>query len=44
MQVTERIHAIKIPFKVSVSHEMSGDRFAFVDLISLNLPLTDVER
>lgn len=33
MQVTERIHAIKIPFKVPVSPEMSIDRFAFVYLI-----------
>ncbi len=33
MQVTERMHAIKIPFKVPVSQEMSIDRFAFVYLV-----------
>lgn len=33
MQVTERIHAIKIPFKIPVSPEMTVDRFAFVYLI-----------
>jgi hydroxyacylglutathione hydrolase len=33
MQVTEKIHAIKIPFKVPLSPEMSIDRFAFVYLI-----------
>jgi hydroxyacylglutathione hydrolase len=33
MQVTERIHAIKIPFKVPISPEKSIDRFAFVYLI-----------
>ena len=33
MQVTERIHAIKIPFKIPVSPEMAVDRFAFVYLI-----------
>jgi len=33
MQITNQIHAIKIPFKVPVSPEMSVDRFAFVYLI-----------
>lgn len=33
MQVTERIHAIKIPFKIPVSPEVTVDRFAFVYLI-----------
>lgn len=33
MQVTERIHAIKIPFKIPVSPEISIDRFAFVYLV-----------
>ena len=33
MKVTERIHAIKIPFKVTVTPEMSVDRFAFVYLV-----------
>lgn len=33
MQITKRIHAIKIPFKVPVSPEASVDRFAFVYLI-----------
>jgi hydroxyacylglutathione hydrolase len=33
MQVTERIHAIKIPFKIPISPEMSIDRFAFAYLI-----------
>jgi len=33
MQVTERIHAIKISFKISVSPEVTVDRFAFVYLI-----------
>ncbi len=33
MQVTERIHALKIPFKVPISPEMSVDRFAFVYLV-----------
>jgi len=33
MQVTERIHAIKIPFKIPVSPEMTVDRFAFVYLV-----------
>jgi glyoxylase-like metal-dependent hydrolase (beta-lactamase superfamily II) len=33
MQVTERIHAIKIPFEIPVSPEMTVDRFAFVYLI-----------
>lgn len=33
MQVTERIHAIKIPFKVPISLEESIDRFAFVYLV-----------
>ncbi|MEJ2688989.1 MAG: MBL fold metallo-hydrolase [Deltaproteobacteria bacterium] len=33
MQSAERIHAIKIPFKVPVSSEMSVDRFAFVYLL-----------
>jgi len=33
MQVTERIHAIKIPFKVPISPERSIDRFAFVYLV-----------
>jgi len=33
MQVTERIHAIKIPFKVPISPEMSIDRFAFAYLV-----------
>jgi len=32
MKVTEQIHAIKIPFKVPVSPEMSVDRFAFIYL------------
>ncbi|MBU1987104.1 MAG: MBL fold metallo-hydrolase, partial [Proteobacteria bacterium] len=30
---TERIHAIKIPFKIPVSQEISIDRFAFVYLV-----------
>ncbi|MCP3932576.1 MAG: MBL fold metallo-hydrolase [Bacteroidetes bacterium] len=33
MQVTEKIHALKIPFKVPISPEMSIDRFAFVYLV-----------
>lgn len=33
MQVTERIHAIKIPFKVPISKEISLDRFAYVYLV-----------
>lgn len=33
MQVTERIHAIKIPFKVPISHEISLDRFAYAYLL-----------
>jgi len=33
MKVTERIHAIKIPFKVPVSPEKAVDRFAFAYLI-----------
>jgi len=33
MQITERIHAVKIPFKIPVSAEMTVDRFAFVYLI-----------
>lgn len=33
MKITERIHAIKIPFKIPVSAEMSIDRFAFAYLI-----------
>jgi glyoxylase-like metal-dependent hydrolase (beta-lactamase superfamily II) len=33
MQVTKRIHAIKIPFKVPLSPERSIDRFAFVYLV-----------
>lgn len=33
MQVTERTHAIKIPFKVPISPENSIDRFAFVYLV-----------
>lgn len=33
MQVTKRIHALKIPFKIPVSPEMAVDRFAFVYLI-----------
>lgn len=33
MQVTERIHALKIPFKVPVSPGMALDRFAFVYLV-----------
>jgi hydroxyacylglutathione hydrolase len=33
MQITNQTHAIKIPFKVPVSPELSVDRFAFVYLI-----------
>jgi len=33
MQVTERIHAIEIPFKIPVSPDMTVDRFTFVYLI-----------
>ncbi len=33
MKITNQIHAIKIPFKVPVSPELSVDRFAFVYLI-----------
>ncbi len=33
MQVTKRIHAIKIPFKVPISPERSIDRFAFAYII-----------
>ncbi len=33
MQVTKRIHAIKIPFKVPLSPERSIDRFAFAYLV-----------
>lgn len=33
MQVTEQIHALKIPFKVPISPEIAIDRFAFVYLI-----------
>lgn len=33
MQVTQRIHAIKIPFKVPITPERSIDRFAFVYLV-----------
>jgi glyoxylase-like metal-dependent hydrolase (beta-lactamase superfamily II) len=33
MQVTKRIHAIRIPFKVPLSPERSIDRFAFVYLV-----------
>lgn len=33
MQVTERIHAIKIPFKVPISAEKAIDRFAFIYLV-----------
>jgi len=33
MQITERIHALKIPFTVPVSPEIKVDRFAFVYLI-----------
>lgn len=33
MKVTDKIHAIKIPFIVPVSPEMSVDRFAFVYLV-----------
>lgn len=33
MRVTDKIHAIKIPFKIPVSPEISVDRFAFVYLI-----------
>jgi len=33
MQVTKRMHALKIPFKIPVSPEMTVDRFAFVYLI-----------
>jgi glyoxylase-like metal-dependent hydrolase (beta-lactamase superfamily II) len=33
MQITERIHAIKIPFKVPISPERSIDRFAFAYLV-----------
>lgn len=33
MQITERIHAIKIPFKVPITPEISIDRFAFVYLV-----------
>ena len=30
MQITEQIHAIKIPFSLPISPEMNVDRFAFV--------------
>ena len=33
MQVTNRMHALKISFKIPVSPEMTIDRFAFVYLI-----------
>ena len=33
MQATERIHAIKIPFKVPISPERSIDRFAFAYIV-----------
>lgn len=33
MRITERIHAIKIPFKVPLAAEVSIDRFAFVYLV-----------
>ncbi|MFO8085154.1 MAG: MBL fold metallo-hydrolase [Desulfobacterales bacterium] len=33
MQVTERVHAIKIPFKVPISQEVSLDRFAYIYLV-----------
>ena len=33
MEVTKRIHAIKIPFKIPLSQERSIDRFAFVYLV-----------
>ncbi len=33
MQVTQQIHALKIPFKVPLSLEISIDRFAFVYLL-----------
>jgi glyoxylase-like metal-dependent hydrolase (beta-lactamase superfamily II) len=33
MKVTEKIYAIKIPFKIPFSPEMSVDRFAFVYLV-----------
>ena len=33
MQITERIHALKIPFKVPVSPDITVDRYAFVYLI-----------
>ncbi len=33
MQITERIHAIKIPFTIPVSPEMKVDRFAFAYLV-----------
>lgn len=33
MRVTDRIHAIKIPFKVPISPDISVDRFAFVYLV-----------
>lgn len=33
MQITERIHAIKIPFTLPISPEMNVDRFAFVYLV-----------
>lgn len=33
MRVTEKIHALKIPFKVPLSKKMSVDRFAFVYLV-----------
>ena len=33
MKVTERIHAIKIPFKIPISPERSIDRFAFAYLV-----------
>lgn len=33
MKITERIHAIKIPFKVPLSPERSIDRFAFAYLV-----------
>ncbi|MDY0262551.1 MBL fold metallo-hydrolase [Syntrophotalea acetylenica] len=33
MQITEHIHALKIPFKVPVSQKVSLDRFAYVYLV-----------
>lgn len=42
MMVTDKIHAIKIPFKVPVSSELSIDRFAFAYLVmGSNIHLID---